>query len=193
MSNLEKIIWSYGCKVYTDNVVDLGTSEYKIYSHLINDKPCNILAIRGTDEKADWKENFNLWSKYGFKKSGVEAAEEIKNHIMAEDPNIVLDYVVTHSKSGPTGDYLTHAYKNLFRIKQCFMFNPARGRRYWNREFTNMVTVFRNKKDPVSEILGFVGFGQPNAKTVNEKGKGLFMSWKKNHAIGLWEEYFERS
>ena len=191
--DLLKTIWQCGCKVYTDKrAIDLGTTEYKIYRHNTPGGIINILAIRGTDEIKDHKKNVNLWSIYGYKKTGVEAAEEIKNKIWHDRRGIIIDYVVVHSKSAITGDYFTHKYKDLFKIKQCCMFNPARGRRYWNREYTDMITMFINKRDPVSQILGFINFGLPKCKTHVVKGNSFWYSAKKNHSIKLWENLVTR-
>ena len=93
--------------VYKNNI-DLGTTEFKVTEDRYKGDNLNILAIAGSNEREDWLKNFNLLSRGGFKKVGVDAVEDIRGKVvlyrikMYQEPLLI----VTHSKSGVTGAVL---------------------------------------------------------------------------------------
>lgn len=65
------------CEEVYKNNHDLGTTEFDVSLKNIKGKMVQVLAIAGTNEQSDRKENINLLSKRGIKLSAYNAAFEI--------------------------------------------------------------------------------------------------------------------
>lgn len=187
---MDKELYRLACEassqVYIDHI-DLGTTEFKLTTVMYHDEYIQILAIAGTNEFLDWRENFSLWSKKGIKKAGVDAAVEVMmfpEFYTNRDSNLKL-LVCGHSKAGPT----VIAFKRLFNADWCVAFAPARSLRRWVDRRMKNTTIFIDPDDPVSKA-SFINFGHPICTTIfaEDDHRGLYIG---DHYMYNWVEFVE--
>ena len=179
-------------KVYKENI-DLGTTEFNITRHVINDKEYQILAIAGTNEPKDWLKNLNLTSISGIKTAAYRAAYEIAysdDFIFERCHSLSVPLIVTgHSKAGATAIAFMKLFHDLLTVdpSYCIAFAPARCLRYWTDRKMGNTTIFTDPDDPVS-FLGRISFGPPICKEI--KNENNYFGWKiSDHDIKNWVWY----
>lgn len=184
---MNKQIIKTGWQLLKDNYkgdYDLGTTEYTI----VEVDGDNFLLIPGTNETKDWKENFNLTKKDGLKKVGVDAMEEIINHLISIGLTLDdIDYIFCHSKSVPTGvSFAKHAIRMGYEYK-VIGFNGARSvKRGTILELDNMI-MFRNRFDIVSELAGVYNFIHPKLTKYP-----TYFNWSFRHYLKHWGKFIEK-
>lgn len=175
-------------KAYGGHVIDLGTTEFFIFRREWNGQIIQILVVPGTNEWRDWWVNFDLRSREGIKKGGVDAAEEIhkylkdNSHLISQEMPL---YVVVHSKSGPTGI----AYKKKYGCDGLVMFAPARSMKYDADRVLDNTVLFHDGADPVTELLGRFSFGHPICKKYKSTKNGGIPFRIKGHLVDYWIDF----
>lgn len=159
-------------KVYDKNI-DLGTTEFFVKKYSFLGEAINVISIAGTNEIKDWKDNANLMSKNGVKKSAYDAAIEIAIKLRSDH---LIDFskrtVVTgHSKGGAEAiayHKVVGKYFPAYASTWCVAFAPARSLRYWTNRKLKNTTIFTDPDDPVS-FIGRISFGHPVCEHIKAK------------------------
>lgn len=108
--------------VYQGKCFNIWTTEWFVSETMYDNKPLRVLAIGGTDEALDWLLNFIPFYFDGVKLGSYISANRILKRF--KKSNIPL-LIAVHSKSCPTGFYLTRKLKADY----CIAFCPTPGLR----------------------------------------------------------------
>jgi hypothetical protein len=177
---LLKIAAEEASNVYVHADFQVGprkTVEFSIIERVLSDgSPLNVLAIRGTDELADWWKNFDMRSECGWKKAAYDAAIIIceKTHYIYREYAHLL--ITGHSKAGPTA--MAYLDSILLIRKQfmgnytgesletyCVAFEPARGLRN-NVDIKLENTVIIKDPDSIVTKVGWSRFKHPETEVI---------------------------
>ncbi len=171
---------------YHENV-DLGTTELLLTKDYYRGEKIQILSSPGSNEGWDWLENAKVWSKYGYKKAGYDAAVDIliSKYFRKERDRRYKLLISVHSKSGPNGVTLKHHFKEGDWLTA---FAPAPGmRRSLDRHMENTALFF--DPDDIVHEAGIINFGHPITPYVYIGKNDHIGKHLKDHLIPHWVEF----
>ena len=183
-----------GAKAVYENHIDLGTTEFNIS---IEDD-IQTLDIAGTNEKRDWRENINLFSKEGIKKPSYLAAIQIARYLRSNGLiNFDMPLIVRgHSKGGATAiayHAIIKKYFPYYKAHACVAFAPARCLRYWSDRKMKNTVLFTDPDDYVSELLGRISFGPPKCDHDYRAEDNHFGFSLGDHPMDNWVNYTRKN